>query len=321
MAQTGKDITYAATLLKEGHLVAIPTETVYGLAGNAWNEDAILKIFEAKNRPRFNPLIVHVASVNKIKELVSTFSPLAELFAEKFMPGPLTLLLPKKEIIPDLVTAGSNLVAVRIPDHSLTLQLLQLIEFPLAAPSANPFGYISPTKAEHVLAQLGEKVSYVLDGGDCEIGIESTICGFDADQNPVIYRQGKITAEELEQVSGRKVLLAEKNSETILPGTLLMHYAPATPLVLGNIKELLKQYSDKKTGILSFSKNFGVAFFNIVLSENGDLSVAARHLFSSLRMLDGKKLDIILAEEVPDVGIGRAINDRLRRAATKKISV
>lgn len=320
MAEIGIDVKYAAKLLRKGKLVAIPTETVYGLAANAMDEDAVVKIFEAKNRPRFNPLILHVSSVDKIELYAKLFFPLAKKLAEKFMPGPLTLLLPKKEIVSDLVTSGNSTVAIRVPNHKLTIDLLNEINFPLVAPSANPFGYVSPTSAEHVQKQLGNKIEYILDGGECAVGIESTIVGFDENGNPAMYRQGGISEEEIEKICGIKVLkiISEENSPSV-PGMLKSHYSPETNFIIGNIDELIKLYSDKKIGILSFDKSHlaSNSIMSLVLSEKSNLNEAAKNLFSFLRILDEANLDVILAEYVPDKGIGKAINDRLKRAAEK----
>jgi L-threonylcarbamoyladenylate synthase len=175
----GTDIQLAARLLRDGEVVAIPTETVYGLAGNALNANAVLKIYEAKNRPHFNPLIIHVASPDHFKLYVSEIYDSVYRLAEKFCPGPLTFLLPKRDIVPDLVTAGSSKVAIRVPAHSTTLMLLRRLDFPLAAPSANPFGYVSPVTAQHVYDGLNNKIPYILDGGACNVGVESTIAGFE----------------------------------------------------------------------------------------------------------------------------------------------
>src|ERR1035437_8374682 len=202
MSKIGIDIEKAKQILQEGGLVAIPTETVYGLAANALNKDAVFKIIEAKNRPHFDPLIIHTDSIEKVKLHVSDFPQWAQQLANAFWPGPLTLLLPKKNSIPDLVTSGLPQVAVRIPNHPLTLQLLKSLDFPLAAPSANPFGYVSPTNAEHVAAQLQGSVDYILDGGPCDVGIESTIVGFE-DGKITIYRLGGLAIEDIEKLVGK----------------------------------------------------------------------------------------------------------------------
>jgi L-threonylcarbamoyladenylate synthase len=313
----GTDIHYARQLLQQGQLVAIPTETVYGLAGNALNEDAVVKIYSVKNRPHFNPLIIHVASLDKLKNYVTHIPEKAKLLAEKFLPGPLTFLLPKKNNIPDIITAGNDKVAVRVPNHPITLELLKQIDFPLAAPSANPFGYVSPTSAKHVYNNLQGKIPYILDGGDCSVGVESTIIGFDEDEKIIVYRVGGIAIEEIEKITGEKILLTAKTEELPdTPGRLKSHYATHTPLLSGNIDELIPLYKNKKIVIISFTKIYtGIEKENqYILSPSGSLDEAAKNLFKVLRETDGLKADILLAEKFPETGLGRAINDRLTRA-------
>ena len=313
----GTDINYTKQLLEEGELVAIPTETVYGLAGNALNEDAVIKIFETKNRPQFNPLIVHVTSFSEIEKYVSFIPEKAKLLAEIFIPGPLTFLLTKKESIPDIVTAGSDKVAIRIPNHPMTLVLLKQLDFPLAAPSANPFGYVSPTNAQHVHDSLNGKISYILDGGECTVGLESTIIGFDEEENIIIHRIGGISIEEIKKISGDKITLQTKETDLPdAPGQLKSHYATHTPLYLGNIDELIKKNKEKKMAVISFSKNCDdVDIKNqFVLSPSGNLEEAAKNLFKVLRKTDELNVDIVIAELLPEKGLGRAINDRLKRA-------
>lgn len=314
----GQDIQLARELLVQGELVAVPTETVYGLAGNAFNEAAVLKIFEAKNRPAFNPLIVHAGSYEQLMSLAARVPAKAEKLMRRFMPGPFTLLLPKKTIIPDLVTAGSDLVALRVPDHPLTSALLQTLDFPLAAPSANPFGYISPTTARHVYEGLQGKIPYILDGGPCTVGLESTILGFDEEDHPVLYRSGGVPAEELEAVLGETVQRVAHNlqREPVTAGQLKSHYAPHKPLYLGDIPFLLQRFSDQSPVLITFRQRYpGLEDSRqYVLSEQGSLQEAARNLFTVLRMLDGLDAGVIIAERVPDTGLGRAINDRLERA-------
>lgn len=314
----GTDITTAIRHLEAGELVAIPTETVYGLAGNALDENAVAKIFKTKNRPTFDPLIVHTDSIEKIQDFVTAMSSEALLLANHFWAGALTLLLPKKSIIPDLVTSGSPLVAIRIPNHPLTLNLLKNLAFPLAAPSANPFGYISPTTALHVAAQLGDKIPYILDGGECALGLESTIIGFE-DGLPTIYRKGGISVEVIEKLIGKVQVKTFSTSNPQAPGMLKSHYAPRIPLILGDIDKLIPQYKNRKIGILSFQKYFTQIPNNqqINLSASGDLEEAAKRLFAAMRQLDQLNLDIILAELLPEKGLGRAINDRLKRAAAQ----
>ena len=312
----GKDVKIAVELLSKGEVIGIPTETVYGLAGSAVNKSAILKIFEVKNRPFFDPLIVHIASMELIEQYVLELNDLSRLLASHFMPGPLTLLLPKKNIIPDLVTAGSALVAIRIPSHPLTRELLGKLDFPVAAPSANPFGYISPTNARHVEQQLGEKIPYILDGGPSNIGVESTIVSV-VKEKVVVHRKGGITIESLEAIAGEVTILEKSTNKPLAPGTLSSHYAPKTPIEIGITNKQLTQYAGKKIGVLSFqeSRIDLPREHQVVLSAKGDLKEAAFNFFSSLRYLDGLDLDIILAEYFPEIGLGRALNDRLKRAS------
>lgn len=320
MAEIGKDIERSAALLASGQLVAIPTETVYGLAGNALDEEAVLQIFKSKNRPSFDPLIVHLASFDQVPEYVESIPEELKALAEVFWPGPLTLLLPKKAIIPDLVTSGLDKVGIRIPKHPLTRSLLKLLNFPLAAPSANPFGYISPTNATHVQQQLGEILTYILDGGPCDIGLESTIVGMEQGQ-VIIYRLGGISVDSIENIVGRVLILPQSSSNPQSPGMLKSHYAPRKPVVLGDLDELMQQYHNEKQGvaILSFKRIFPevAATHQVVLSSSGDYDEAARNLFSAMRTLDETDATIILAEELPEIHLGKAINDRLRRAAAK----
>lgn len=315
MAKIGTNIEEAIHLLTQNELVAIPTETVYGLAGNALDKVAAAKIFTVKNRPQFDPLIVHVADLLKAEEYVTEIPEQAKLLANKFWPGPLTLLLKKKNIIPDLVTAGLETVGIRCPKHSLTQQLLQKLSFPLAAPSANPFGYVSPTKPEHVEEQLGTKIEYILDGGSCAVGIESTIIGFE-NETPVVYRLGGLSIEDIERTIGEVKLMTHSTSNPKAPGQLISHYAPGKKVFLGVIEELLQQYPIHRSGIITFQKDFDSPF-QFILSPSGNMEEAAQNLFEALRSFDKMPIDVILAERVPNIGLGRAINDRLQRAAVQ----
>ena len=314
----GKDLQYAIQLLKADAVVAIPTETVYGLAGNALSPKAASTIFEVKNRPSFDPLIVHTSSVERIAGLTTEMPEAARQLAQRFMPGPLTLLLPRAAIIPDIVTAGSARVAVRIPAHPMAHELLASLDFPLAAPSANPFGYISPTTARHVEDQLGDKIPYILDGGPWRVGVESTIVGFEEGM-VVVYRKGGIAVEDIEAVAGPVAVRPHSASNPAAPGMLRSHYAPSAPVVLGDVENLLLRYPGKKVGAIRFREAAsGIpASRQIVLSPSGGLAEAARNLFAGMRRLDALRLDVILAELLPEEGLGRAINDRLRRAAAE----
>ena len=317
MAESGTDIDKAKALLLAGELVAIPTETVYGLAGNALNLASATKIFEVKGRPQFDPLIVHVPDFDAVGHYATNIPEEAKLLAQHFWPGPLTLVLSKKNIIPDLVTSGLDSVGLRCPHHPMTNKLLRSLPFPLAAPSANPFGYVSPTRPEHVEDQLGNKIAYILDGGPCSIGVESTILGFEKSK-PIVYRLGGITQEQIESVIGKVSARTYSSSNPKSAGQLQSHYAPRKKLILGDIHELMKKHSSHSYGILSFTKNFQLSN-QVILSSQGELREAAQNLFSALRQLDKMPIDIILAEPVPDVGLGKAINDRLRRASSVEV--
>jgi L-threonylcarbamoyladenylate synthase len=326
-AETGTDLKEAARLLAAGELVAIPTETVYGLAANAFDEAAVLKVFAAKQRPAFDPLIVHVHSMEQVHEVVREVPPEAEALMKAFWPGPLTLVLPKHPRIPDLVTSGLDTVGVRMPAHLLTLELLRALPFPLAAPSANPFGYVSPTTAQHVMDQLGTRIPYILDGGACSVGVESTILGLEPDltlhtsvftpqtSKWVLYRPGGVPVEAFEEVIGA-VRPQVKHVLPVAPGMLESHYAPRKPVFIGDVATLLKEHRGR-AAVISFTWRFD-AWRNEVLSPTGDLNEAARHLFAALRTLDSSEADVILAEVFPNEGLGRAINDRLKRAAAKR---
>lgn len=320
MATIGVDIAEAKQHLEAGELVAIPTETVYGLAANALNEEAVAKIFKAKNRPSFDPLIVHTNSIEKVERVVEEIPANAIKLVQTFWPGPLTILLKKKSIVPDLVTSGLDSVAVRIPSHPLTLELLSQLDFPLAAPSANPFGYVSPTEAQHVEAQLGDKVSYILDGGTCRVGVESTIVSF-LNEEPRVLRLGGLAVEKIEAVIGPVEVNQHSSSRPAAPGMLKSHYAPGKSIELINDFDWSKQSDFSEIGTIVFKNTLeNIPLQNqLILSKSGDLDEAARNLFSALRFLDqNPNIRTILTEFVPNEGLGRAINDRLKRATAHK---
>ena len=315
MAEIGTDIAKARKCLEGGGLVAIPTETVYGLAANAFNPDAVARVFAAKQRPAFDPLIVHVASYGQALKLTRNMPEQAAQLATRFWPGPLTMLLQRKPEIPDLVTSGLDTVGIRLPSQSLTRKLIASLEFPLVAPSANPFGYVSPTTPEHVNDQLGNKIDYILDGGTCQVGIESTIVGFEGGRVKV-HRLGGISVEELEEELEAEVEVnTHSTSNPKAPGMLENHYSPATPIRLGSIPQLMQEYAGQRVGVLSFHK---AVKEGRVLAPDQSLTTAAKNLFSYLRELDKEGYDIILAELVPNTGLGLAINDRLTRASAKR---
>jgi L-threonylcarbamoyladenylate synthase len=314
-----KEVAEAVELLRQGQLVGIPTETVYGLAGPALDETAVARIFAVKNRPHFDPLILHLADASWLDRYVHHVPEPALTLARAFWPGPLTLVLPRKMIVPDLVTSGLDTVAVRVPDHPLTLQLLRDLDAPLAAPSANPFGYISPTTAQHVLDQLGGRIAMVLDGGPCRVGLESSIVAFDGDQ-PQLLRLGGLSREQIEAVVGPVEVSLHQSGDPRAPGQLKSHYAPRTPLLLGDPALLAWEHPGRRLGYLAFrTPPEGPWITGRLLSPTGDPEEAARNLFRSMRELDAEPLDFILAERLPaagpGAGLGAAINDRLERAA------
>jgi len=310
------DIDQVADSLQNEEVAAIPTETVYGLAGNIFSEKAIRRIYEVKQRPLFNPLIVHIADVSEMGKVASSIPPLAQALAEKFWPGPLTLLLPKKDTVPDIITAGKDTVAVRVPNHPVTLALLQRLPFPLAAPSANPFGSISPTTAEHVASYFKDEFPFILEGGPCKKGIESTIIGFN-EEGAIIYRYGSLAIEEIESITGtlQEYIRNEENPDA--PGMLLRHYAPATKTILSSdIEKNISENLGKRIGLLLFNDQHQSNQVAVVetLSANGSMEEAASNLYAAMHRLDHNDLDIIIAERFPDKGLGRSINDRLQRA-------
>ena len=318
MATIGTDLAYARQLLDKDELVAIPTETVYGLAGKAISEKAVLRIFQTKNRPSFDPLIAHTDSIEKIAGFVTEIPTRAADLASAFWPGPLTILLDRSPLIPDIVTSGLHRVAVRIPSHPLTLSLLRSLEYPLAAPSANPFGYVSPTAAQHVQNNLGDKISYILDGGECQVGVESTIVGFENDEL-IVYRLGGLTIEDLEEVAGPVTVKNNQSSNPTAPGMIKSHYSPSKPLTLLSREAMHeKSKSDNDSfGFITFSHISHKITNHYPLTKTNDLNEAATKLFAALRYFENQSVNHIYAETVPDHGLGRAINDRLQRAAAR----
>ena len=313
------DLELVINSLKRGEIVSIPTETVYGLAGNALKEESVNLIFNLKKRPAFNPLIVHIADVNFLDRVAKNIPDQAKLLANHFWPGPLTLILKKKASIPNRVTAGKDTLAVRVPNHPLTIELLKKLPFPLAAPSANPFGSISPTTARHVYKYFEEKVPFILDGGSCKSGLESTIIGFEND-TPVLYRHGALALEKIIEVIGPVKELIKNDQNPKAPGMLSKHYAPQTETIRSeNILETIANYPNKKIGILSFQK---IALpkditHQEILSERGNLEEAARNLYAALHRLDQLQLELIVVPYFPNHGLGKTINDRLQRAIQK----
>lgn len=313
----GTDISKAAQILFDGGLVAVPTETVYGLAANALMPEAVIKIFTAKGRPAFDPLIVHVKSVAEFSKYAVEIPEQVQKMAAQLGPAPITYVLKKRSLVPDLVTSGLDTVGLRIPNHPLTLALLENLDFPLAAPSANPFGYVSPTTAAHVAQQLGSKIDYILDGGSCTVGLESTIIDFTG-PIPTVLRLGGFSPENLRAFLGPNFQIAEHStSQPKAPGMLSAHYAPSKPLYLDDLELRIKQFGKEKVGCLVFQKKRPEipSVQQLVLSKSGDLNEAARNLFAALRAFETMPVDCIVAEYLPTDGLGAAINDRLKRAA------
>jgi L-threonylcarbamoyladenylate synthase len=312
------DRVAAVELLRKGDVVALPTETVYGLAANALNPIAVAKIFEAKGRPRFDPLIVHLPNrewLEKIAELPASEQQLILKLADTFWPGPFTMVLPKGEIVPDIVTAGLGTVAVRFSAHGAFAEIVAELSEPLAAPSANRFGHISPTTAQHVLDELDGRIPLIVDGGATEHGIESTIVAV-REGGIAILRRGPVTHEQLSRFAEVSSVVATRNISS--PGQLPSHYAPKTPMRLIEKAEDFVPQKDQRVGLLAWDVAFRnaqtfAAFRN--LSDGGDFREAAANLFRYLRELDALGLDLIVAERVPSQGLGAAIMDRLERAS------
>jgi L-threonylcarbamoyladenylate synthase len=324
LSASDSDIALAAAALASGRLVAFPTETVYGLGGDAFSPSALARIFEVKNRPRFDPLIVHIAGLDALERLVD-FNALSKekrktlrLLSERLWPGPLTIILPKRPDLPDLATAGLSTAAIRFPSHRAAQKLIGLSTGAVAAPSANPFGYLSPTRAEHVVSQLGERVDYIIDGGRADFGVESTVLDIFASPRPRILRPGGCPREEIEALVGPVEFSPSQGGGVpgLSPGQLKSHYAPRTPLALYPRGALPLPAGGE--GRLYFEKPPGAAPPRTdrirILSETGSLAEAAANLFETLHELDGLGLPLIRAEEAPPHGLGAAINDRLRRA-------
>jgi L-threonylcarbamoyladenylate synthase len=319
MTLISKDISKAVEILNREELVAIPTETVYGLAGNIYSEKAVKAIFEMKKRPFFNPLIVHIHSINQLEDLVQELPEKARILAKEFWPGSLTLVLKKKNTVPDLITAGKDSVALRIPDHPITLELLRSLDFPLAAPSANPFGSISPTTAFHVAEYFQNVLPLALEGGACSNGIESTIIGFENGE-PILYRLGSIPLEAIENLIGKVHVKNKEELAPNAPGMLSRHYAPATTTYLkSDVQKCIEEFPNSRIGVLVFKnkiENDSITYQEI-LSKEGNLKEAASNLYAALHRLDKMNLDLIIAEKFPDFELGKSINDRLERATKK----
>ncbi len=318
-ASDAESIRRAGRTIKTGGLVAFPTETVYGLGCDAMNAEAAAKVFEAKQRPQFDPLIVHIADHKQLEMVIGSLPSLGQRLIDAFWPGPLTLVLPKQPAIPDLITAGLSTVAVRMPNHPVAQTLIREAGTPIAAPSANLFGYVSPTTAQHVAAGLGNRVDLILDGGPCPVGVESTIVSL-AGPQPELLRPGSITIEQLSSIIGSIRQSLSINHKPIAPGQLSRHYATQTQLTIlasAGARPILKDGARAGLLIHSHARDTDDRFAAVeILSSTGDLREAARHLFAALRRLDSLGLDRIYAEPCEEEGLGVAIMDRLRRCAT-----
>jgi L-threonylcarbamoyladenylate synthase len=319
-----RELVAAAEYLRRGELVAFPTETVYGLGADATSTQAVAAIFEAKQRPEFDPLIVHLPNTDRVREIVTEFPEMAERLAERFWPGPLTMVLPRKAIIPDLVTSGLPGVGVRVPNHPVALALLELAGVPVAAPSANPFGRISPTTADHVRAGLGNRVQHILDGGPCQVGLESTVISL-MKGRPVILRPGGCSLEAIQDVIGPVESAAPisglEDRAQPAPGMLSRHYAPGIPLKICSFDQTAVARPGLRCGLLTDGGRSWKGDFQKIemLSAGADLTRCAANFFASLRNLDLGDLDLIIAHEFPNHGLGVALNDRLRRAAAGSV--
>ncbi len=320
---TARHLATLARRLSAGELVAVPTETVYGLAANALDARACQKIFTAKGRPTTDPLIVHIHALAQLVDIAEP-NKAAHLLAKKFWPGPLTLVLPKKSVVPAIVSAGLPSVAVRMPSHPLFRRLLKLVGVPLAAPSANPFGYVSPTTAQHVRDGLGNKIRYILDGGPAHIGLESTIVDVRDPARPRLLRPGAITRAELEFALGRKVAITARRTPQsavsqaqLAPGLLARHYSPRTPIVLHATLPGRPAGARDEAWVLAAKPKGSTAPNVFWLDAHGELRGAARRLFATLRRLDDGRFKQIHFALARGGGLADAINDRLRRAAAR----
>ena len=312
-------VSEAARLLKEGEVVAIPTETVYGLAGNAFEPKALAKIFAAKERPTFDPLIVHIADIAQLSDIAKDIPDSAYKLAEAYWPGPMTIILPKKDCIPDLCTSALPSVAVRFPSHPIALSIIKESGLPLAAPSANLFKHVSPTTAEHVAAQLADRIAGIVDGGPCSVGVESSIISLTGEK-PTVLRPGAITPEMFAKVLG-DVAIKESTSKPgqpmLAPGQCDTHYRPQVPLYYG---EIPAGYTlPEHTVRIAFGTQAGPIPATVNLSATGDMVEATSKLYAFMHDLDKTEYDLILVDPIPNTGVGMALNDRLKRASIKRL--
>ena len=312
-------VSEAARLLREGEVVAIPTETVYGLAGNAFEPKALAKIFAAKERPTFDPLIVHIADIAQLDDIAKDIPDSAYKLAEAYWPGPMTIILPKKDCIPDLCTSGLPSVAVRFPSHPVAQAIIKESGLPLAAPSANLFKHVSPTTAEHVAAQLAERIAGIVDGGPCTVGVESSIISLTGDK-PAVLRPGAITPEMFAEVLGSvdvKESTSKPGQPMAAPGQCDTHYRPQVPLFFGAVPAGTQL--PPNTVRIAFGKQQGPIPAKLNLSETGDMAEATANLYAFMHDLDKPEYDLILVDPIPNVGVGMALNDRLKRASVKEL--
>jgi L-threonylcarbamoyladenylate synthase len=312
---TADAVAAAAELVRRGEIVAFPTETVYGLGADATNAVAVAHIFAAKARPSFDPLIVHIEAPDLLPGVVRAVPAAAAALVERFWPGPLTVVLAKNNRIPDIVTAGFPSVAIRVPDHPVARALIAAAGCPIAAPSANPFGHVSPTAAAHVEEQLGARVPLILDGGRCRVGVESTIVSF-VDADPTLLRPGGIAVEDIERVIGR-LSIPTCRPLALAPGQFPRHYAPRTPLaIIDDVHAVAPALRAGAALLLPRPAADSTGFAHVeALSDDGGLSTVAANLFAALHRLDARGYRRLYAVAVPEAGLGRAIMDRLRRAS------
>jgi L-threonylcarbamoyladenylate synthase len=312
-------VSEAARLLKEGEVVAIPTETVYGLAGNAFEPKALAKIFAAKERPTFDPLIVHIADIAQLSDIAKDIPDSAYKLAEAYWPGPMTIILPKKDCIPDLCTSALPSVAVRFPSHPIAQAIIKESGLPLAAPSANLFKHVSPTTAEHVAAQLADRIAGIVDGGPCSVGVESSIISLTGEK-PTVLRPGAITPEMFAKVLG-DVAIKESTSKPgqpmLAPGQCDTHYRPQVPLYYGEIP--VGYTLPEHTVRIAFGTQAGPIPATVNLSATGDMVEATSKLYAFMHDLDKTEYDLILVDPIPNTGVGMALNDRLKRASIKRL--
>ena len=312
-------VSEAARLLKAGEVVAIPTETVYGLAGNAFEPKALAKIFAAKERPTFDPLIVHIADIAQLTDIAKDIPDSAYRLAEAYWPGPMTIILPKKDCIPDLCTSALPSVAVRFPSHPIAQAIIKESGLPLAAPSANLFKHVSPTTAEHVAAQLADRIAGIVDGGPCSVGVESSIISLTGEK-PTVLRPGAITPEMFAKVLG-DVAIKESTSKPgqpmLAPGQCDTHYRPQVPLYYGEIP--VGYTLPEHTVRIAFGSQAGPIPATVNLSATGDMVEATSKLYAFMHDLDKTEYDLILVDPIPNTGVGMALNDRLKRASIKRL--